>query len=258
MGEFKRQFCPGSSDVAKNRRAFLDKNKPLGKVREIPDEDIVLLLGHRRPGQAYESLHPPLDEVKEPPCPIKELVEPTPGARHGDRIRTTMFSDSIFNAPLIPWIRAMGTLSRFRGIDIVPYSSRTLMEMRERDLEAFMKAYLESEFFDPARTTIKGRTAHGVSLRLDKDGLMFDALRRYVYDKERGEVAYVRNQFAEKLERPVYVGRPYSEEEARARSMTFSLQGTRIGDDPELIECVFRRWMLMTIGGLNPEKASGR
>ncbi|MDY6931534.1 MAG: coenzyme-B sulfoethylthiotransferase subunit gamma, partial [Halobacteriota archaeon] len=44
---------PGSDKVAERRRFILDPKSRFQKLREISDEDIVLLLGHRSPGEKY-------------------------------------------------------------------------------------------------------------------------------------------------------------------------------------------------------------
>ena len=61
------QFYPGYGFVAERRRKVVDRNRRLVKLRNIPDDDIVRLLGHRAPGGLYLSLHPPLDgEIRRP------------------------------------------------------------------------------------------------------------------------------------------------------------------------------------------------
>ena len=60
------QIYPGTSQVAQNRRNFTDPEYELEKLREISDEDVVKILGHRAPGEEYKSVHPPLDEMDEP------------------------------------------------------------------------------------------------------------------------------------------------------------------------------------------------
>ena len=56
------QFYPGTSQVAQNRRNFCDPEYELEKLREISDEDVVKILGHRAPGEEYKSVHPRLAE----------------------------------------------------------------------------------------------------------------------------------------------------------------------------------------------------
>ena len=60
------QIYPGTSQVAQNRRNFTNPEHELEKLREISDEDVVKILGHKAPGEEYKSVHPPLDEMDEP------------------------------------------------------------------------------------------------------------------------------------------------------------------------------------------------
>jgi len=69
---YKPQYGPGSTTVAANRRKYMDPSQKLEKVRDISDEDIVLLMGHKAPGAAYPTAHPPLTEQQEPDCPHQE------------------------------------------------------------------------------------------------------------------------------------------------------------------------------------------
>jgi len=49
------QYGPGTSVVAENRRRQMNPNIQLDKVRDVTDEDVVLILGHRAPGSASRS-----------------------------------------------------------------------------------------------------------------------------------------------------------------------------------------------------------
>ena len=188
------QIYPGTSQVAQNRRNFTNPEYELEKLREISDEDVVKILGHKAPGEEYKSVHPPLDEMDEPEDIVRELVAPIDGAKAGDRIRYIQFVDSMYFAPAQPFLRARSYLSRFRGIDTGTLSGRQVVEARERDLEKLSKTLLETEYFDTARTGIRGASVHGHSLRLDENGLMFDMLRRQVFNKETGKVEMVKDQ----------------------------------------------------------------
>ena len=132
---YKRQFYPGASVPAKNRRRYMDPKQNLKKLRDIPMDDVVRIMGHRVPGSEYKSIHPPLEEGKEPDCPIRALVTPIEGAKKGDRVRYVQFTDSVYFAPISPYQRAWMYLSRYRGIDTGTLSGRQIIEMRERDLE---------------------------------------------------------------------------------------------------------------------------
>ena len=72
------QYYPGSTSVGINRRKHMSGN--LEKLRDIPEADVVAIMGHRAPGADYSSTHPPLKEMGEPDCPIRQIVAPTYGA----------------------------------------------------------------------------------------------------------------------------------------------------------------------------------
>ena len=44
---YKPQYGPGTSKVAENRRKQMNPNQKLEKMRDVTDEDIVMILGHR-------------------------------------------------------------------------------------------------------------------------------------------------------------------------------------------------------------------
>jgi methyl-coenzyme M reductase gamma subunit len=248
---------PGETVIAENRRRYMDPSYKPRKLRSISDEDLIKILGHRKPGEAYKSVHPPLEELGEPECPIRELVEPTPGAKAGDRIRFIQFTDSVYFAPLMPYIRSWTLLWRYRGVDTGTLSGRNPIEARERDLEIIAKDFIETEFFDPSRTGIRGATVHGHALRLDEHGLMFDMLRRYVYDEKTGEVVYVKDQLGTPLETPVRMGKPLPEEELKKITTTYRHDGISTRNDKELLDFVKRIHSLRTLAGFNPSKAEG-
>jgi methyl-coenzyme M reductase gamma subunit len=250
---YKAQYTAGDSQIAKNRRKYMDPNRELEKLRDIAEEDIVTLLGHRAPGEEFKSVHPPLEEMGEPDCSIRELVEPTEGAKAGDRIRYVQFTDSVYFAPITPYQRAWVYHSRFRGIDPGVLSGRMVMEARERDLEKMAKELMDSDLTDAARTGLRGRTVHGHALRLDEDGLMFDALQRYVYDKESGEVKYVKDQTGVELDKPISFGKPLPEEELMKRTTMYRCDGTSIrDDDPEALDLVSEIHWNRTFAGFKP------
>ena len=95
------------------------------------------------------------------------------------------------------------------------------------------KELISTEFFDPARTGIRGCTVHGHSLRLDEDGMMFDMLARRVLDKD-GIVKYVKNQIGEPLDKAVKVGKPMDEKWLKAHTTIYNSNGgTGFRDDKE-------------------------
>lgn len=257
MAGFKPQFYPGKSKVAANRKKYIDPSYKLEKLRTISDDDLVKIMGHRVPGEAYKTTHPPLAEMGEPACPIRELVEPTPGAKAGDRIRYIQFTDSVYFAPLTPYMRAWLGHTRYRGVDIGVLSGRVPLEARERDLEKVAKELVETEIFDPARSAMRGATVHGHSLRLDENGLMFDMLKRYVYDKKTGDVVYVKDQIGVPLDTPISVGKPVKEEELRKRTSEFRVDGDPFRKDTELVGFIQRLHMLRTEAGFDPSKVKG-
>ncbi len=183
---YKPQYCPGQTAIAENRRKQLDPSHKLEKLRDVTDKDVVLVMGHRAPGSAYKSAHPPLAEQQEPACPIRKLVTPTDGAKAGDRVRYIQFSDSMYNAPCQPYQRSWLEMYRYRGIDPGTLSGRQIIECRERDLEKYAKELINTELFDAALTGIRGCTVHGHSLRLDENGMMFDMLQRCCPRQEVG------------------------------------------------------------------------
>jgi methyl-coenzyme M reductase gamma subunit len=254
---YKRQFYPGTTIPAKNRRRYMDPNIKLDKLRELSMEDVVKILGHRQPGEEYKSVHPPLEEGTEPDCPIRQLVEPTPGAKAGDRIRYVQFTDSVYFAPIVPYVRAWMNVSRFRGVDTGTLSGRQIIEMRERDLEKVAKELIESETFDPARTGIRGATVHGHACRLDENGLMFDAWQRYRWNAKKGEVEYVKDQVAIPLDKPISVGKPLPEEELKKRTTMFRVDGVDMREDKEVMMVNLRIHRLRTLAGFQPFALKG-
>lgn len=247
------QFYPGTSQVAQNRRNLCNPDYKLEKFREISDEDVVKILGHRAPGEEYPSVHPPLEEMDEPDDVIREMVEPVDGAKAGDRVRYIQFVDSMYFAPAQPYVRSRAYLCRYRGADAGTLSGRQIIEARERDLEKISKELLETEFFDPARTGIRGASVHGHSLRLDEDGVMFDMLRRQVMNKETGKVEAVKDQIGEELDEPVVLGEPLDEATLRAKTTIYRMDGEAYKDDKDAVEVLHRIHVTRSNGGYSPE-----
>jgi len=109
------QFYPGSTSVDINRRKHMSGK--LDKLRDIPEADIVTIMGHRAPGSDYASTHPPLKEMGEPDCPVRQIVEPTAGAAAGDRVRYSQFADSMYFSPSIPYWRTYWGSINCKGCD---------------------------------------------------------------------------------------------------------------------------------------------
>jgi methyl-coenzyme M reductase gamma subunit len=252
---YKPQYGPGSTAIAENRRKQMDPTKKLEKLRDISDKDIVLMMGHRAPGSAYPTSHPPLSEQQEPACPMRKLVTPTDGAKAGDRIRYIQFTDSMYNAPCQPYQRSYLESYRFRGMDPGTLSGRQIIECRERDLEKYAKDLVNTELFDPARTGIRGCTVHGHSLRLDENGMMFDMLARTAYDKKAGAVKIVKDQVGVPLDTEVKVGKPADEKWLKAHTtMYHSVAGTGFRQDEEYVEYVQRIHSLRVKYGFMPKE----
>ena len=250
---FKPQYGPGSTKIAENRRNYMNPAYKLQKVRDITDEDVVLLMGHRAPGAAYPTAHPPLAEAGEPKCPIRKLVTPLEGAKHGDRVRYIQFADSMQFAPCHPYLRSYLESYRYRGVDPGTLSGRQIVECRERDLEKIAKELVGTEIFDPARTGIRGATVHGHSLRLSEDGMMFDMLARCILDK--GTVKYVKNQIGEPLDKAVNVGTPMDDKWLKAHTTIYNSNGgTGFREDKEYVEYVQTVHSLRTKYGAMPKE----
>ena len=247
------QIYPGTSQVAQNRRNFTNPEYELEKLREISDEDVVKILGHKAPGEEYKSVHPPLDEMDEPDDSVRELVAPIDGAKAGDRIRYIQFVDSMYFAPAQPFLRARSYLCRFRGIDTGTLSGRQVIEARERDIERISKYLLETEYFDTARTGIRGAGVHGHSLRLDENGLMFEKLIRQVFNKETGNVEMVKDQVGRELDEPVVLGEPLDEETLRGKTTIYRIDGEAYKDDVDAVKVCQRIHVTRSFGAFNPE-----
>lgn len=246
---YKAQYTPGDTVIAENRRKHLNPDHELRKIREISDENVVKLLGHRSPGESYKSVHPPLDEMEFEKDPIKDLVEPMPGAKDGVRIRYIQFTDSMYNAPAQPYDRARSYMRRYRGVDTGTLSGRQVVEMRESDLEKVSKELIETDLFDSAKTGLRGATVHGHSLRLDENGLMFDALQRYKFNEDTGTVVYVKEQVGIPLDEPIDVGKPLGDEELAKITTIYRKDNVGMREDEEAIAVTNNIHFARTKGG---------
>jgi methyl-coenzyme M reductase gamma subunit len=252
---YKPQFGPGTTSVAENRRKYMNPGYKLQKIRDVTDEDVVFLMGHRAPGSAYPTAHPPLAEAGEPKCPIRKVVVPLDGAKAGDRVRYIQFTDSMWFAPCHPYLRSYLEATRFRGVDPGTLSGRQIVECRERDLEKIAKELIETELFDGARTGIRGATVHGHSLRLAENGMMFDMLQRCVLDTKDKTVKYVKNQIGEPLDKPIAVGKPMDDKWLKAHTTIYNSNGgIAFRDDKEYVEWVQRVHSLRTKYGFMPKE----
>jgi methyl-coenzyme M reductase gamma subunit len=203
------------------------------------------------------SIHPPLEEMEEPECSVREMVEPTEGAKAGDRIRCVQFTDSMQFAPITPRQRALSAYNRYRGVDIGVSSGGTIIEARERDIEKIAKELIDSETFDTARTGLRGRTVDGHAVRLDANGMMFDALRRGARDERTGEVTYVKDMIGGAMDKKVKLGNPLTEDELRKRTTMYrnALGGVpQEVEDPESMDVIAWIHWMRTVGGFQPWK----
>lgn len=250
---YNAQYSPGETRIAENRRNHMNPDYELKKIREIADEDIVKILGHRNPGEGYKTVHPPLEEMDFDEDIMKELVEPIPGAKEGNRTRYVQFADSMYNAPAQPYDRARTYMWRFRGVDTGTLSGRQVIEIRELDLEKISKTLIETELFDPAKTGIRGATVHGHSLRLDENGLMFDALQRYVYNEQTNEISYIKDQVGRPLDEPVEMGEALNEEHLAKITTIYRSDNISMRDDKEALEVVETIHSSRTDGGFGLE-----
>lgn len=250
---YNAQYSPGETRIAENRRNHMNPDYELKKIREIADEDIVKILGHRNPGEGYKTVHPPLEEMDFDEDIMKELVEPIPGAKEGNRTRYVQFADSMYNAPAQPYDRARTYMWRFRGVDTGTLSGRQVIEIRELDLEKISKTLIETELFDPAKTGIRGATVHGHSLRLDENGLMFDALQRYVYNEQTNEISYIKDQVGRPLDEPVEMGEALDEEHLAKITTIYRSDNISMRDDKEALEVVETIHSSRTDGGFGLE-----
>ncbi|MCQ8903015.1 MAG: coenzyme-B sulfoethylthiotransferase subunit gamma [Methanothrix sp.] len=250
------QYYPGNTSVGANRRKHMSGN--LEKLRDIPEADVVAIMGHRAPGADYPSTHPPLKEMGEPDCPIRQLVEPTPGAAAGDRVRYSQFADSMYFAPSIPYWRSYWAAINCRGADPGTLSGRQIIEARERDIEAYTKKLMDSEMTDVARCSMRGCTVHGHSLRLEENGMMFDMLARTEMGAD-GNVYYVKDQVGIPLDKKINVGKPMSEDELKKRTTIFRYDNISFGGKvgarkfDEALEALHHMWELRTKWGFRPE-----
>lgn len=230
----------------------------LEKLRDIPEADIVAIMGHRAPGSDYPSIHPSIKEIGEPNCPIRSLVSPTPGAAAGDRVKYSQWTDSMYFAPSTPYWRSYWGTINCKGCDPGAMSGRQILEARERDLEAYTKAQFDSEMTDVALCSMRGCTVHGHSLRLQENGMMFDMLARTEMGKA-GRIYQVKDQVGIPLDRWIDLGLTMSEAEAKRRTAIFRNDGVSMCGNTgarrydEIVTVVHHIWELRSKWGFRPE-----
>lgn len=99
-----------------------------------------------------------------------------------------------------------------------------------------------------------GAGVHGHSLRLDENGLMFDMLRRQVFNKETGNVEMVRDQIGVDLDEPVVLGEPLDEETLKSKTTIYRIDGEAYKDDTEAVEVLKNIHVSRSFGAFNPVK----
>ena len=73
---YQRQFYPGKSIPAMNRKKYMNPKVKLKHIRSISKDDVIKIMGHRNPQEGYKSIHPPIDPEEEKAkynCPIRAL-----------------------------------------------------------------------------------------------------------------------------------------------------------------------------------------
>ncbi len=254
--DYVPQFYPGSTKIGINRIKHMSGT--LERLRDISEADIVAIMGNRAPGADYSYIHPPIFELGEPDCPIRQIVSPTAGAAAGDRIRYSQWVDSFYFAPSVPYWRSYWGAINCRGSDPGTLSGRQTMEARERDIEAYTKKQFDSEMTDVALCSMRGCTVHGHSLRLQENGMMFDMLARTERGKD-GNVYQVKDQVGIPLDKKINLGKPWSEAEAKNRTTIFRVDGVSIQGKvgarkyDEAVEALHHMWELRTKWGFRPE-----
>ena len=53
---YEAQYAPGETKIAENRRRHINPSHELEKMRNVADEDVVKLLGHKNPGEGYKTV----------------------------------------------------------------------------------------------------------------------------------------------------------------------------------------------------------
>jgi methyl-coenzyme M reductase gamma subunit len=250
---YNPQHYPGSTSVGINRRKHMSGD--LEKLRDMPEMDVVAILGNRAPSPwaGYPSIHPPMSEIDEPNCPIRQIVAWTPGVAAGDRIRYAQWIDSMYFAPSTPYWRSYWAAINCRGCDPGTESGRQIIEGRERDIEEYTKNQLDSEMTDVALCSLRGCTIHGHSLRLEENGLIFDILARTEMGRD-GNIYQVKDQIGIPLGK-INLGKPMSKAEAKKRTTIFRIDGVslRKEENNETITVLHHLWELRSKWGYRPE-----
>ena len=95
------------------------------------------------------------------------------------------------------------------------------------------------------------------AVRLDADGMMFDALRRWSVDERTKEVTYVKDMIGGAMDKEVVMGKPLPEADLLKRTCMYrNAQGGvwQEEDDPESMDVVAEIHWKRTVGGFQPWK----
>jgi len=123
----------------------------------------------------------------------------------------------MYFAPSTPYWRSYWAAINCRGCDPGTISGRQIIEGRERDIEEYTKNQMDSEMTDVALCSMRGCTAHGHSLRLEENGLIFDILARTEMGRD-GNIYQVKDQIGIPLDRIINLGKPMSKAEAKKKN----------------------------------------
>jgi len=136
-------------------------------MRDISDEDLTALLVIEHPVQIIRAhIHH-----------LQKLVNQTAGkrscrtdtrrsSRRQDQI--SQFSDSMYNAPSVPYWRSYHAAINFRGVDPGTLSGRQVNEIERERYGRVHQETAETEMTDWGLAGLRGCTVHGHSLRLQE------------------------------------------------------------------------------------------
>jgi methyl-coenzyme M reductase gamma subunit len=83
--------------------------------------------------------------------------------------------------------------------------------------------------------------------------MMFDMIRRQVYNKATGKVEAVKNQIGDELDEPVVLGEPLAESVLKDKTTIYRKDGEAYRDDADAVEVLQRIHVLRSMGGYSPE-----
>ena len=83
--------------------------------------------------------------------------------------------------------------------------------------------------------------------------MMFDMLRRQVFNKSTGKVEGVKNQIGDELDEPVILGEPLDEATLKEKTTIYRKDGEAYRDDTDAVEVLHRIHVSRSKGGFCPE-----